>query len=547
MPKKAPPIPGHPLHHPDAVRGMPQPQSQPETAQYSDPAWQPPTDPLVKVGIQAGVIEREIPIVSTAEGWSIDLVRQALASMMAGQFDLSAQLADAMRGDSRVASAQQSRISGLLGRTIAFSAPKGLEEDPEALACLAAWEECWSTLASESALGDMQRWTVDLGMAPAQLLWDTSGPIWKPHLVPWHPRYTWWHFTERRLIAVTMDNQAPVTPGDGHWVLHAPHGSYRAWVNGAIRSVAPWWLARNYALRDWARYSERHGFPIVKAITPQGADPLDSARFESAMAGLGQESVVRLPQSTDPEVGKFDMEYLETTDQTWNTFPGLIEVSNMEITLRYLGQNLTSQVQEGSLAAARVHANTMQAILEADARGLEDTIYNQIARPFAALNFGNPDLAPKTTWDVSPPEDTTAKAQALSTFATAVGTLKTAGFNMPTQGLVSLALSMGVDLSCANLMTTKEEAVAAAKAEAKAKALLEGTKVEEEESQPLDEDAATKLAEDMTKHSITRCEHEKVNRCHLCGIERVRILIPGKDGKHSWGVQWRAIPKDDDE
>lgn len=528
----APLIPGYPLTHPDAVRS-------PQPLHMTDPAWQPPVDPLVKVGIQAGVIEREIPIVSTAEGWSIDLVRQALGSLMAGQFDLAAQLADAMKGDSRVASAQQSRISGLLGRSITFSAPEGMEQDPMALQCLEAWKKCWPTLASESALGDMQRWTVDLGMAPAQLLWDTSGPIWAPHLVPWHPRYTWWHFTERRLIAVTMDHLAAITPGDGHWVLHAPHGQYRSWVNGAIRAVSPWWLARNYALRDWARYSERHGFPVVKAITPQGADPLDAARFEAAMAGLGQESVVRLPQSTDPEVGKFDMEYLETSDVTWQTFPGLIEASNMEITLRYLGQNLTSQVQEGSLAAARVHANTMQTILEADARGLADTIYNQIARPFAALNFGNPDLAPRTTWDVSPPEDTAAKAASVQVFATAVNTLKTAGYNMPTQGLVALALTFGLDLASAKLMTTKEEEAATAKAayDAEQAALNLPT------TAPIEDTAAAKLAQDMTEHGVERCEHDKVNRCHICGIKRERVLIPGKDGQHRWGVKWVPIEK----
>lgn len=65
---------------------------------------------------------------------------------------------------------------------------------------------------------------------------------------------------------------------------------------------------------------------------------------------------------------------------------------------------------------------------------------------------------------------------------------------------------------------------------------------------PVDE-AVSRLAEKMTTHGIERCEHGSNNRCRICGIERVRDLVEGPDGKPVvgpdgsplWRVAWRPI------
>lgn len=411
-----------------------------------DPAWQPPTDPL-KTGnpqARASVIHREVPLTVTVTGWTVPMVRGALEQLVLGQFDAPAQLIDTVIGDSRVQSALASRTGGLMGRPITFELPEGKEDDKQAKKCRDAWKEVWPHLGNEAALGEFQRWASMLAMSPAQLLWDTSEDLWCPYLTPWHPRYTYWHWTLRKLIAVTLDGQVPITGGDGHWVLHAPMGEYRGWMRGAIRAIAPWWLARSYALRDWARYSERHGMPILLAKTPFGADPDAIKQFRSDIADMGQETVVQLPQSEDPSIGSYDLDALEFSDQAWLAFLGLITQCNAEITLSLLGQNLTTEVKEGSFAAARVHADVRQAILEADARALEHTIYNQIARPFAAINFGDPDLAPRTCWDVAPYEDNKLAAETFQAFASSVQTLRQAGKKIG--NVVALGKTFGLKL-----------------------------------------------------------------------------------------------------
>lgn len=405
-----------------------------DVPQVNDPAFQPPRDPLKvspgELEKTAKVILRDLPYTSVQTGWTVDQVRAALESLVSGNFDAPAQLVDAINGDSRVQSAMQSRVGGLMGREIRHQIPAHMKDSAEAKACHAAWVEHWPAMATEPVMCDMLSWGTQLGFHVSQLLWDTSQPVWKPYLSPFYARYTFYQPVERQLMAVTQDGMFPVTGGDGHWVLYAPNGRFRGWLRGAVRAIAPWWLARNYALRDWARYSERHGMPIGKAITPAGADKEVIERYRRDLQNLGQESILQCPQSADPGVDNYDFQWVETNGGGWQGFQQLIAQCNAEITLAVLGQNLTSEVKEGSFAAARVHADVRQAILESDARALAQAVYTQIARPFAAINFGDPELAPRTSWDIIPYEDNKALADTLSQFAIAVSTLKNAGYKL---------------------------------------------------------------------------------------------------------------------
>lgn len=414
-------------------------------APTNDPAFQPPRDPLKSVDIKAmaGAVTRDIPLVSVATGWDVNATRAAYGSLVIGLFDQPAQLVDSIVGDSRVQAAMASRTGGILGRPVDFVIPRKLRKSSLARECRDAFIDAWPTMCAEPILSELQQWAVMLGFGPAQILWDTSGAYSIPHMRPWHPRFTYYHWTYRCYVAVTMDGQTPIIPGDGHWVNHCPHGEYRGWMRGAVRAIAPWWLARNYALRDWARYSERHGLPMIKAKTPAVGDPQQMAMFRASLAGLGQETVFHLPQSVAPGQS-YDVDLLEAKDTAHEGFGGLIGRCDMEITLALLAQNLTTEIKEGSMAAARVHADVRQTLLEADARALAQTIYIQLARPFAAMNFGDADLAPRVVWNVKPYEDDLTAVQTFAAFGTAIKALRDAGYEL--EDVQRLAASFGLDL-----------------------------------------------------------------------------------------------------
>jgi len=439
----APPLNGAPLSPAEQISGGlgATPPAQ------NDPAFQKPRDPLADARIRetADVIYRDIPIVTISTAWSPGTTRAALASLMVGLFNDVSQLIDSALGDSRVQSALASRIGGLLGRPIDFEAANDSDAAKE---CRDAFKAAWPRMTAEPVLSDLQTWNVMLGFGMGQILWDTEGEYAIPIPRPWHPRFTYYHWIYRCYVAVTQDCQVPVVAGDGHWILHAAHGEYRGWMYGAIRAIAPWWLARNYALRDFARWSERNGMPILKAITPAAGDPTMIAAFRAALTNIGQETCIQLPQGVDgrPD-SKYDVAWLESNNAAFEGFIQLIGTCDREITLALLAQILTTDVGpegRGSYAAARVHADVRQALLEADARALEDTIHRQLGRPFAAMNFGDPELAPKVRWNVKPYEDDETAATTLLKVTQAIVNLANAGHKV--EDPAGLLRSFGINL-----------------------------------------------------------------------------------------------------
>lgn len=66
--------------------------------------------------------------------------------------------------------------------------------------------------------------------------------------------------------------------------------------------------------------------------------------------------------------------------------------------------------------------------------------------------------------------------------------------------------------------------------------------VEQRADDEMGQSDAARLAAEMTEHGIERCQHGATNRCRICGIERVRGVVPGEAGQpHSWKLEWKAI------
>lgn len=465
------------------------------TPQTDDPAWQPPTDPLKKEGLEAraSVIHREIPLSVVQTGWAINQVRSANASMVNGEFDAPAQLCDAMTGDSRVISALTSRSTLIMGRPMTFQTPRHLRDSAAAKECRDAWREHWPSTFTEAVMSDMQMWGIMMGAWAGQILWDTRGkiagkPMWRPYITPFHMRYVYYHWTYRCYVAVTLDGQVPIKPGDGHWMMHCPYGEYRGWMRGAMRAIAPWWLSRNYALRDWARFSERHGMPIGLARVPQGADAVRIKQYRNALQQLGNESILELPTSADPKTGSYDFDWLQTDGKGSEAFKDLIEQDNTEITLAILMQNLTSEVKEGSYAAARVHGNVLQVVCEADARALSHTLYTQLLRPFAAINFGDAELAPRAVWNVKPVEDKKTLAEAFQALGNGANQLRLAGKSVSNLG--RLGRRMGFPFQPGDFVNVNPTTVAAKQVTADAAIANSASKQESDSNEAPDDENA---------------------------------------------------------
>lgn len=391
-------------------------------------AFAQPRDPLDgRTKNQLKVIYRDIPNITGLGGWSPATVRGALAAHAVGMFESSGRLVDEIIADDRVTATLRSRLTGLFGREVRF---RPANDSAAAKEVLIAWQETWEHLSGRGALTQIGGYQILFGWWPAQIIWDMTKPIKRPCLYPWHARFTYYHWDLRKYIALTQDGSQVIYPGDGKWLLHAPMGEYRAWMWGAIRSVATLWLLRWYALRDMSRFSEVHGMPIRKAIVPASSDPNERDLYAKQLEALGQETTIMVTQGADQAGMNFDLELVEAKDTAWEIFPGLRDYCDMGITLAMLMQNLTTEVKGGAFAATSAHMDIRQSGIEADNVGWRATL-EQVARPFAYINFGDADLAPITDWDVTPSEDYESNARRFYSFGQAVQILRQGGVQFP--------------------------------------------------------------------------------------------------------------------
>lgn len=391
----------------------------------NDPGFAPPTDPIKAGDVRgrAQLVYRDIPLVTVQNSWTVDQTRAALAAHTIGQFETSAQLADAILGDDRVTATLGSRVSGLFGREVRF---KPGNDSSAARECLDAWQECWPAFSGDGALAECHVYGILMGWSAAQPVWDTTTPIYKPSLRPWHPRYSYYHWPLRRYIALSQDGQIAIEPGNGKWMLHAPFGAYRGWIRGTIRALAEPWLLRHFAFRDMARYSEVHGMPTRVGEVPAASDPEERSQYAAMLSQLGSETTLLLSKGVDQQYS-YGFRLEEAKDTAWEVFPGLIDRCDMAIVLAIMFQNLTTEVKGGSYGATTAHMDIRESGLQADNAAWKYTLYNQVARVFAYLNFGDADLAPWTDWDVEPRGNYETNAKQFQQFGIAIDQMARGG------------------------------------------------------------------------------------------------------------------------
>jgi hypothetical protein len=99
----------------------------------------------------------------------------------------------------------------------------------------------------------------------------------------------------------------------------------------------------------------------------------------------------------------------------------------MAIVLALLMVNLTTQVEGGSYGAAKVQMDVRSEGAQLDNMSWKRTIYNQVARPFAYLNFGDANLAPWTWWDVKGRDEYVNNAKQFVQFGTGIEVMRRGG------------------------------------------------------------------------------------------------------------------------
>lgn len=382
--------------------------------------------------------------VESPTDWTVTLVKSALSLHERGTFRSSARLADSMGRDARIAGALATRVSALASRSaLPFQVENSDEGDGRKRGAAASrMRDLWWYSCPEDAVAPLLRDSITLGLAVGHITWTTTAGEWVPRL-NWLPPHglsyeqSGMTFGEASWIYTDADSKRHrVTPGDGTWFLHLPNG-VRSWMFGAVRTLGIPWLMRDFTYRDWVRYCEKHGMPIIAVDEPNWAQTAVEGEggsagtladeFFSQFANLPTESVLRFPQGGTKDEGGWAAKFLEPQSDTWGTFQAFLKELGSLVDQAILGRDGSTGPKggDGELATERVRVER----LSSDAEPLSTSLRDQVWKPWAEFNWGDRDVAGWGRWNTRPAPDLKLRAETLKTMSEAVTGLAALGID----------------------------------------------------------------------------------------------------------------------
>ena len=347
---------------------------------------------------------QQIPLITN---WrvtdNVSQLREIMREHEMGHFLSSSVFWEECLTDPRIGAVIDTRIGGLLSADLHFQPAYDHARKAKKLADMLGGHDqteddgLWIRMMDPDAAYELLKWKIGLGVAYGPITWTTKDGEWIPRVTPWHPRFLRFDWSRWQFAVCSWGEPVIYLPrteeearSDGKWFFW---GGYRSWMTGLVRSLGMAYIDRQWTERDWARYCEKYGLNIIEGKAPSSAKTEEKAAFQAALANLGNEPTILTPQGRQQGDASFGLEIHECTAQGWQTFKMRKEALDTDIAVRVLGQNLTTEVKGGSLAASKVHEGIRGDVKRRDAHFFQ-ACREQLLCWWAWYNFGDPELAP---------------------------------------------------------------------------------------------------------------------------------------------------------
>lgn len=379
--------------------------------------------------------------------WTFPQVLSAIDQHEQGDFSMSGLLVDAMGRDDRIEGCRSTRRNAIIGKNglhfsiepVKGSSTRGYAKQVE------AW---WWQVVPDAVLKQLADDVVMMGFHLSRVHWLRSDRQWIPNqLERWHPTHVRFDNETNQYVARTEDGEIHIDPDDPEWLLITPFGS-RSWMGGGVRALGGAYVMRQFNWRDWSRFNEKHGMPLIAIEEPSGASDKTRKDFFGSVQKMGSTGIVRLPYSNAG--AGFKISYVEAKDRGYGTFEDFRKNLDISIAVCLLGQNLTTEVQGGSFAAATALDLVRHDYLVADTEILSTGLRAQLVMRWGRFNVPgwSDEDAPWPTWDTSIPVDKKAEADTINVIADGVTKLQKTGMPVDFAELfdrVGLPMRKGTD------------------------------------------------------------------------------------------------------
>lgn len=168
---------------------------------------------------------------------------------------------------------------------------------------------------------------------------------------------------------------------------------------GLMEATAVAYIFKNLTLKDWVYYSEKFGFPGVHGKTDAAFGSDDWNRFVEAVQSFGNDFSVVTNLTGE-------IKELSFGAKGELPFPKLCDYMDRALAILWRGGDL-STMSAGDSTGSNAQEEETEAIAEADAKMISETLNEQIDRPALRHLFGDADplayisIRPKTRTDVA--------------------------------------------------------------------------------------------------------------------------------------------------
>ena len=226
---------------------------------------------------------------------------------------------------------------------------------------------------------------IGYGIAVAELVWEDGRlvdivPVPHSRLVA-DPHEPW------RLRVRTEDDPSLGVALDEwpqKWVVHQPQAiPGRHFEGGLLRASALLYLAQNLSFKDWLIFSQIAGMPVRVARFEPGTPEADKQELLRMLEALGTDAVAAFAKTVD-------LKFIEPSRGGERPYEPLQNYCNVEVTILWLGQHLTTDIQtSGSRAAAEVHDRVREDLLVNDISAEGRAVGRDLLTPLVRARFGD--------------------------------------------------------------------------------------------------------------------------------------------------------------
>ena len=341
--------------------------------------------------------------------WDLDSVATAKNEHLLGtSFVRSAALAIHMRKDAAIFKALDQRVTPFRGIPMEFLAPKGGEwvdrgrGTPERVRAetAAAFDLETGGNLTKGLIAEIIEWKALAGFA---VTYNRRVPRADGRIVALRPEL--WPIScvsfdpVQGLLAWTTDGPEPIVHGDGRWTIYADHDAC-PWVWGALVPLALCWIDRAFGIRDRRNQSQANGSGRPVAMLPKGVKT-NSPEGRAAIAVM---KMLTRPNSGGVFPEGMEVKWLESVSQAWQIYREIIGGQDRDIPGILLGQDGTTKSQGGNYIKDGLLNGVKVDRIEADLLCVSTGLYVGVFRPFAWLNWGDPELASRSKWAIPDPD-----------------------------------------------------------------------------------------------------------------------------------------------